>query len=190
MRIDNFIRFAEVITLKEETKRVVSVTVTPKIADCTGAIYYTDLQLQEGTLVSGYTLCTEEMTDGSEQPLHWHNGVIRNGATIIIPNMGETSAPLDYYLYPNHSMDSEKMIVSQGAGGNAAVFRDAATPGDEFSLLATQHQCLRNGSPTPKYGFYQYSAAQDSKHPITLQERCSARLYVEYHETKEGAPNP
>ena len=190
MRIDNFIRFAEVITLKEETKRVVSVTVTPKISDCTGTIYYTDLQLQEGSLVSGYTICTEEMMDGSEQPLHWHNAVIRNSAIIVIPNMGETSAPLDYYIYPHQPMDPEKIIISQGEGAHAATFADPAVPGDELALLATQRRCLKNGQLTPKHGFYQYSAAQDSKHPITLQERSSARLYVEYHETKEGASRP
>lgn len=182
MPIDNFIRFAEVITVKEETKRVVSVTVTPKIADCTGAIYFTDLQLQEGTLVSGYTLNTREMMDGSVHPLHWHNGIIRNGATIVIPNMGEISAPLDYYIYPLAHMEPESIVVSQGEGSHAAVFREPAAPGDELALLATRRQCLKNGQPTPKHGFYQYSAAQDSKHPITLQERSSARIYVEYNE--------
>ena len=82
------------------------------------------------------------------------------------------------------------MVIAQGEGAHAAIFRDAAAPGDEFALLATRRECRKNGSPTPKYGFYQYSAAQDSKHPIALQERCSVRLYVEYHETREGAPRP
>lgn len=190
MRIDNFIRFAEVITVKEEEKRVVSITVTPTISDCTGSIYYTDLQLQEGALVSGYTINTAEMMDGTEQPLHWHNGVIRNGATIVIPNMGETSAPLDYYIYPHQAMEPEKIRVAQGEGAHAAVFAEAVAPGDTLALLATQRQSLKNGQSTAKHGFYQYSAAHDGKHPITLQERCSARLYVEYRETKEGAPRP
>lgn len=39
MVIDNFIRFAEVIKPKED-KRVVSVTISPLIADCTGEIYF------------------------------------------------------------------------------------------------------------------------------------------------------
>jgi len=54
MVTNNFIRFAEVIKLKEE-KRIVNVTLRPLIADCTGEIYYTDLQLQEGDKLTGYT---------------------------------------------------------------------------------------------------------------------------------------
>ena len=39
-----FIRLAEVINRKQDM-RVVSVTVKPTITDCSGTIYFTDLQL-------------------------------------------------------------------------------------------------------------------------------------------------
>jgi len=39
-----FIRLAEVVNKKQD-KRVVSVTVVPTITDCSGTIYFTDLQL-------------------------------------------------------------------------------------------------------------------------------------------------
>ena len=39
--VDNFIRFVEPIKLREEEKRVVSITVRLLISDCTGTIYYT-----------------------------------------------------------------------------------------------------------------------------------------------------
>ncbi len=60
MAIDNFIRFAEVIRLKSD-KRVVSVTVRPTVGDCTGSVYFTDLQLQDGDKLTGYTPHTTTM---------------------------------------------------------------------------------------------------------------------------------
>lgn len=54
MQINNFIRFSESIKTREDM-HVVSVTIRPLIADCTGNIYFTDLQLQEGSRLTGYT---------------------------------------------------------------------------------------------------------------------------------------
>lgn len=53
-----FIRLAEVVGRKQNM-RVVSVTVKPTIADCSGTIYFTDLMLQEGPALTGYTPHTE-----------------------------------------------------------------------------------------------------------------------------------
>lgn len=189
MPIDNFMRFSEVVTVKQD-KRVVSVTVKPTISDCTGTIYYTDLQLQEGAVVTGYAPNTQGMMDSGEQQEHWFNGIVRTGATVIIPNLGETSAPLDYAIYPLQGMQAASVSVSQGQGAHRAVFLAEARPGDEFALLATERKCLRNGSPAEKDGFFQYSAAQDSKHPVVLQEKCSARMLLTYRETKEGTVRP
>jgi hypothetical protein len=46
--VTNFIRFTETLKTKEDM-RVVSITVRPLIADSTGTIWFTDLQMQEGT---------------------------------------------------------------------------------------------------------------------------------------------
>ena len=45
MKINNFIRFADIIRLKSD-KRITAATIRPLIADCTGEIYFTDIQLQ------------------------------------------------------------------------------------------------------------------------------------------------
>lgn len=42
-----FIRLAEVINKKQD-KRVMSVSIKPTLYDCTGMIWFTDIQLQEG----------------------------------------------------------------------------------------------------------------------------------------------
>ena len=176
-----FIRFTETVKIKED-KRVVSVTIRPMIEDCTGTIYFTDLQIQEGDRLTGYTPHTNIMLRNSPNPPHYHNGIIRSGDTIIIFNLGETSSGLDCYIYPIQDMAAGSISLSQGAGSHKATFIDEVAAGDEFALKASTRQCLKNGTSTPKNGFYQYTAAQDSKHHVKLENRKSARLYFEYIE--------
>ena len=54
-----FIRLAEVIN-KKEKKRVVSISVIPTVTGCSGTVWFTDLQLQEGEALSGFILHTEK----------------------------------------------------------------------------------------------------------------------------------
>ena len=48
--------------------------------------------------------------------------------------------------------------------------------GDDVALFATSRECTKNGSFFAKKGFYQYSAAWDSKHNVTLEDGKSARV--------------
>jgi hypothetical protein len=152
-----------------------------------GAIYFTDLMLQEGGSLTGYTLHTAGMLRASENPSRFYNGIVRSGVTVVIFNLGETSAGLDCYLYPSQDMTAGSISLSQGAGSHKMVFLSEASAGDEFALKASSRECLRNGTPTPKHGFYQYSAVWDSKHPVKLEAHKSARVYFEYREMMEGA---
>ena len=185
--INNFIRFAEVLKLKEE-KRIVSVTLRPLIADCTGEIYFTDLQLQEGDKLTGYTPHTSTMLQGSGNAPRYQNAVVRGGATLVLFNTGETSTGLDLYIYPKQQMAAGSIEISQGMGSHKCKFTSAVNAGDEFALKAVSRECLRNGNPTPKDGFYQYTAAYDSKHHVKLENGKSARVYLEYVEMMEGDP--
>lgn len=187
--VDNFIRFVESIKIRSE-KRVVSITVRPLIRDCTGAIYYTDLQLQEGDRLTGYTPHTTTMLKDPKGPVMWRNGVIRHGGTILLNVSGGTSTGLDYYVYPLNAMAGGSIQLSTETGSHNATFRAAASAGDEFALLATGRRSLRNGSSTPKWGFFQYAAPYDSKYKIELQQGASARLYVEFREMQEGEQKP
>ena len=79
-----FSRFAETIQLKNNN-HVVSVTVTLKISDCNGIIYFTDMQLQDGDQLTGYTVHTSKMLtkmqeNGQPVPPRHYNGVVRNSA--------------------------------------------------------------------------------------------------------------
>jgi len=187
--VTNFIRFTETLKTKEDM-RVVSITVRPLIADCAGAIWFTDLQLQEGDQLTGYTPHTTTMLRRSPNPPRYHNGVVRTGETIIIFNLGETSSEMDCYIYPIQDMEAGSVALSQGAGSHKMRFLEAVNAGDELALLASTRECLKNGSVTPKHGFFQYSAAHDSKHQVQLQERKSARVYFEYREMLKGQDRP
>lgn len=185
MVMNNFIRFAETIKLKAD-KRVVSVTVTPTITDCTGTIYFTDIQFQEGEKLTGYVQNTRTMLVHSGNTPRYQNGVVRGGETVVLFNTGETSAGLDVYIYPKQPMAAGSIEVSQGMGSHKCTFTAAASAGDEFALKASTRECLQNGNPTPKRGFFQYTAAYDSKHQIKVENKKSARVYLEYTEMNQS----
>lgn len=185
-----FSRFAETIQIKSD-KHVAGVTVTLKLSDCTGTIYFTDLQFQEGDRLTGYTVHTGKMLakfreNGDAVPPRHYNGVVRTAETVILFNLGKTSAGLDCYIYPVQDMAAGSIEISHGSGAHKARFLDPVNAGDEIAILASSRQCLKNGSPAQKEGFYQYSAAWDNKHTVKLEDRKSARVLFEFQEMQEG----
>jgi hypothetical protein len=112
--------------------------------------------------------------------------VVRTTETVILFNLGKTSAGLDCYIYPIQDMAAGSIEISQDMGAHKVRFLDSVNAGDELILKASTRQCLKNGSQTPKDGFYQYSAAWDSKHTVKLEERKSARVLFEFQEMQEG----
>ena len=170
-----FTRFTETITKKQD-KRVVNITVKPTITDCTGSVWFTDLMLQEGDKVTGFVISTEtflEKYDGDDAKAgkRFYNGIVRSAATCVIFNLGSTAGNISLAL---------------GEGAHKATFKATAAAGDEFDLFASTRECLKNGATTSKDGFFQYSAAGDSKHPITVADKKSARIYVEFQEMQDG----
>jgi hypothetical protein len=108
MAKNSFIRFAETLMIKKEM-RVVSITVRLMITDCTGTIYFTDLQLQDGDQLTGYTVHTSKMLtkmqeNGQPVPPRHYNGVVRTAETVVLFNLGKTSVGLDCYIYPIQDM--------------------------------------------------------------------------------------
>jgi hypothetical protein len=184
-----FSRFAETIQIKGD-KHVAGVTVTLKISGCTGTIYFTDLQFQEGDRLTGYTVHTSKMLmmlreNGEIVPPRHYNGVVRTAETVILFNLGKTSAGLDCYIYPMQDMTAGSIELSHGVGAHKVRFFDSVNASDELTLKASSRQCLKNGSPAHKDGFYQYTAAWDSKHTVKLEERKSARVLFEFQEMQD-----
>lgn len=185
-----FTHFTETID-KKSSGSVVSITVKPLVTDCTGTIWFSDLMLQEGDKLTGFvinerTQLKKYEEDGVAIPKRFYNGLVRSSATCIIFNLGSTTAGLDYKVYPIQAMAAGSISLALGAGAHKAVFKAATKAGDELSLLASTRECLKNGVETAKDGFYQYSAAGDSKHPIAVEGKKLARIYVEFQEMQDG----
>lgn len=180
-----FERFVEVIE-KKESKHVVSVTVRPIVTDCTGAVWFTDLMLQEGDKLSGYTHHTKGFLKKSENAPVWFNGIVRSEETVILLNLGGTSAGLDIHFYPKQDMTGGSVTLAQGVGGQKASFPNAMYAGDDVALLASSRECTRNGHKEKKDGFFQYSAAWDSKHIVSLPQGKSAQLLYSMQEMDDG----
>lgn len=185
-----FVRFAEVVNKKKDM-RIVSVTVIPTIADCSGRIWFTDLQLQEGPVLAGYAphmeTCLQKFReDGGIKAPVWFNGVVRSEETVVLFNMGKTSAPLDIHIYPKSDMAAGTVRLAQGVGGQRVVFPNSVKAKDDVALLASTRECTKNGVPEKKEGFYQYSAAWDSKHKVALESGKTARLLFTMQEMQDG----
>lgn len=184
-----FIRLAERIN-KKQNMRVTSVTVTPTIYDCTGTIWFTDLQLQEGMALTGYEPHTESRLlkfreNGEIKSPVWFNGVVRSEETIILFNLGTTSAGLDIHIYPKSDMNAGSVKLCQGVGGQKVSFPNSLDKDDDLALLASTRECTNNGAKEVKKGFYQYSAAWDSKHKITLEEGKTANVLITMQEMQD-----
>lgn len=185
-----FIRLAEVVNKKKDM-RVVSIDVIPTITDCSGTLWITDLQIQEGSVLSGYAPHTEKMLNkyrsGEEiKPPVWFNGIVRSNETIILCNMGEISTGLDINVYPKSDMAAGTIELAQGVGGQKVVFPVAVKKDDDLALYASTRECTKNGVPTKKDGFYQYSAAWDSKHMVKVEKGKTARLLYTMQEMQDG----
>lgn len=141
--------------------------------------------LQEGPALTGYVPHTERrLVEGDKV---WFNGVVRSAETVIICNVGDTSGGLDIHIYPKSDMAAGSVQLAQGVGGQRVVFPNGLAAEDDLALLASVRECTRNGITEPKEGFYQYSAAWDSKHKVTLEDGKSARVLFELQQMTDGA---
>ena len=91
--------------------------------------------------------------------------------------------------FPALDVGANTVTLAQGVGGQKATFPNAMYAGDDVALLASTRECKRNGSAEPKNGFFQYSAAWDSKHIVSLPQGKSAQLLYSMQEMDDGEPS-
>lgn len=108
-----FSKTSEKITPESYFSKVKSITVRVCITNCTGTIWFTDLQLQEGPALTGYVPHTESRL--KEDTKVWFNGVVRSSETVIVCNLGNTSGGLDIHIYPKSDMAAGLVQLAQGA---------------------------------------------------------------------------
>ncbi len=180
-----FIRLAETVNEKK-SDRVVSITLTLTISNCTGTIWFTDIMLQEGKVLTGYSPKTETFLKKSANGDVWFNGVIRSENTIILPNLGGTSAGLDVKIMPKTTLEKDTLALAQGVGGQKVKFPNQIKKDDELALLSSTRNCTKNGTAEPKEGFYQYTAAWDSKHIVSIPNGKCVQALFSFTETDVG----
>src|SRR5690625_2277620 len=135
-----FTRFSETIRVKED-KRVVNITIKLFVTDCTGTIYYTDVQLQEGDKLTGYVLNIETSLEkysgeSAVAPVRVYNGVLRSKETIVIFNLVTTSSGLDFHIKHHQLMEAGSIKLSQGYEYHHMKVKAVENADDTFSLLA------------------------------------------------------
>lgn len=109
-----------------------SITVKPTITDCSGTIWFTDLMLQEGSALTGYTPHTEKRL--IEDSKVWFNGVVRSSETVVLFNLGETSGGLDVHIFPKSDMAAGSVQLAQSVGGQRVRFPNALKAEDNLYL--------------------------------------------------------
>lgn len=184
-----FYKLTETINKKKE-KRIVSITVKPVLRDMSGVIWLTDLMLQEGDCLTGYIPYTEvflgkHLENGQERPPVWYNALVRTKETLVLFNLGKTSAGLDISIIPSSDLAPGSVMLAQGSGGQKAFFPEGLQAGDEILVNALDRSATRNGQFFVKEGFFQYSAAWDSKHIVSLEQGKSAMLLFTLQEMEE-----
>ena len=188
--MQKFYRLSETVNKKSES-RVVSVTIKPILKDMSGIVWLTDLMLQEGDRLTGFlphtaTLLKKHSVDGAVREPVWYNAIVRGRETLILFNLGKTSAGLDIKLYPKTDLAEGSVTLAQGVGGQWAHFPGALLAGDELEVDALKRTSTKNGQPFTKEGFYPYSAVWDSKHIVDVGEKKSARLLFTLQEMEDG----
>jgi hypothetical protein len=179
-----FIRFSEALKLREKEKRVASATLTVTASDATGTVLVTDVMLQKGSYVSGYTPDTAEFTTPS-QASHHFNGVFRGRAAFVVPGSGSFPTALDITVQPKQATSAVK--AAMGVGSHRASFGGGAAKDDVLQLKASTREALKNGQPAEKRGFFSYIAVWDDHHIVEVDDRKGANVLFEFTETEEAA---
>lgn len=175
---------------KKQDKRVVNITVKPTVTDCTGSVWFTDLMLQEGDKVTGFVINSETFLENTmAMMLQTERGFITVSSAPLLPASSSTSAPLLLVLTTRsirfrrwlpgvYRLRWVKVLIRQ-------LSKQRLLPVMNLTF------CFYEGMPEERLcniqgRLFQYSAAGDSKHPITVADKKSARIYVEFQEMQDG----
>lgn len=167
----------------EEEKKVDSIEIRATISDAVGSFSFTDIMLQEGSHLTGYSQNTREMLqklreDGSPATPKHYNAVVRGTKTIITPNRGAYWAVEPEAVIAPTALDFHiraKENLPRGiALGQDRLMRIFYFPGElagnqELQIIGTDRQVLFNGAPAQSFrGQFLYAAWGNPRFPVTL----------------------
>jgi len=190
----------------EKEKRVASIRVDALMSDAAGSFSFTDVMLQEGRHLTGYTQNTKEMLqklreNGSPaQPKHY-NAVVRGAKTLIVPNRGAYWAvelgavivptALDFRIRAKENL-SRGIALGQNRLTRLFYFPGELASNQELEVIGTDRQVLQNSSPVQFKGRFLYAAWGNPRFPVTLlgldagqtapRPEPSARMIIELQE--------
>ncbi|MBS4008173.1 MAG: hypothetical protein KGZ45_07080 [Clostridium sp.] len=166
----------------EEGKRVASIRVDTVMSDAVGFFSFTDVMLQEGKHLTGYSQNTKEMLqklreNGSPSPPKHYNAVVRGAKTLIIPNRGAYWAvepgavivptALDFHIMAKENL-SKGVALGQDRLTRLFYFPQALASNQELAVIGTERRVLQNGSPVQFKGRFLYAAWGNPRFPVTL----------------------
>jgi len=190
----------------EEGKRVASIRAQAVMSDAAGSFSFTDVMLQEGKHLTGYSQNSKEMLQklrenaSPAQPKHY-NAVVRGAKTLIVPNRGSYWAvepgavivptALDFRLRAKENL-SKGITLGQDRLTRLFYFPQVLANNQELELIGTERQVLQNGSPVQFKGRFLYAAWGNPRFPVALlgldegqaalRPEPSARVLVELQE--------
>ena len=167
----------------EEGKRVASIRVDGVMSDAAGSFLFTDVMLQEGKHLTGYSQNTKEMLQklrengAPAQPKHY-NAVVRGAKTLIVPNRGAYWAvepgavivptALDFYLRAKENL-SKGIALGQDRLTRLFYFSQVLASNQELEIIGTARQVLFDGAPAQSFkGHFLYAAWGNPRFPVTL----------------------
>jgi len=176
------------------TKKVSQIDVKFVWGKCAGTVWITDIMTQEGWYTTAHLPNTREMLlkmrDGEviRQP-RFFNAVIRGNKILVLPNLGEITAGLDYTVYAYGDVPELKLAHYPHA--RQTIIKDALVDGDIYKFHASTRHISKNDTPNHNvWGLFHHVAAGDIRFNVDsvleggLRPYPKLRLLVQFQEMK------
>ncbi|AEE98019.1 hypothetical protein [Mahella australiensis] len=190
-----YLRYVSKIN-KDLGKQVNKLTVKLVAKDFTGTVRATDVQLQEGKLLTGWAPAASDMlkrrrdSSGNAEPPKHFNALIRGSVIVLVPNRGTVTTGLDWEASIQKNTTGPFMLEIYYRT-RAFRYAGALHRGDTVTVDAATHTVKKNGQPADHS---EYAGAQmtcpagDAMYRITMTGRDTARFVFQITEwdVKEG----
>ncbi|AEE95279.1 hypothetical protein [Mahella australiensis] len=180
---------------KSAVKRISRLIVKLVARDFEGVVKTTDIQVQDGKLLTGWVPASQDMlerrrTNGVIEPPKHFNALVRGSAIVLIPNRGSATTGLDWEASIQKNTTGF-FTLSSYYETRTFKYTGTLARGDEVEVNAASHIVLKNGQPanSAEYvGAQMTCPAGDARYRVTMNERDAARFVFRITEwdVKEG----
>lgn len=164
----NYDRMFKKISIGEENKnkKVKHVDFSVKMENAEGTMYVTDIQFQDGALLTGWEHNTGEMlTSPKTSHKRWYNSIIRGERAIVLPNEGNTMGYSNWTITADTDISPPSSVSNVYRGKNSFDFgmlfrtrnikvKGNVKAGDVFKFYSNPMSTTKNGSYFGAYSGY------------------------------------